>query len=73
MKLDLLTNATVVDDVIRFVEEKSKDKNNNETVQKYEAQIIKKQRFLNIAVLIFHDAKKRIYGPLQLNGICLLD
>ena len=26
MKLDLLTNATVVDDAIRFVSEKSKDK-----------------------------------------------
>jgi hypothetical protein len=26
MKLDLLTNATVVDDAIRFVEQKSKDK-----------------------------------------------
>jgi hypothetical protein len=26
MKLDLLTNATVVDDAIRFVAEKSKDK-----------------------------------------------
>jgi hypothetical protein len=26
MKLDLITNATVVDDAIRFVEEKSKDK-----------------------------------------------
>jgi hypothetical protein len=28
MKLDLLTNATVVDDAIRFVAEKSKDKDN---------------------------------------------
>jgi hypothetical protein len=28
MKLDLLTNATVVDDAIRFVSEKSKDKEN---------------------------------------------
>jgi hypothetical protein len=28
MKLDLLTNATVVDDAIRFVSEKSKDKVN---------------------------------------------
>jgi hypothetical protein len=27
MKLDLLTNATVVDDAIRFVEEKSIDRN----------------------------------------------
>jgi hypothetical protein len=27
MKLDLLTNATVVDDAIRFVSHKSKDKN----------------------------------------------
>ena len=26
MKLDLLTNATVVDDAIRFVSQKSKDK-----------------------------------------------
>lgn len=26
MKLDLLTNATVVDDAIRFVSEKSKEK-----------------------------------------------
>ena len=26
MKLDLLTNATVVDDAIRFISEKSKDK-----------------------------------------------
>ena len=30
MKLELLTNATVVDDAIRFVHEKSKD---NETFQ----------------------------------------
>jgi hypothetical protein len=29
MKLDLLTNATVVDDAIRFVSEKSKDKPNS--------------------------------------------
>jgi hypothetical protein len=43
--VDLLTNATVVDDVIRFVDEKSKDKNNNETVQKYEGQNNKKTRF----------------------------
>jgi hypothetical protein len=28
MKLDLLTNATVVDDAIRFVSDKSKDKEN---------------------------------------------
>jgi hypothetical protein len=28
MKLDLLTNATVVDDAIRFVSQKSKDKGN---------------------------------------------
>jgi hypothetical protein len=28
MKLDLLTNATVVDDAIRFVSQKSKDKEN---------------------------------------------
>jgi hypothetical protein len=28
MKLDLLTNATVVDDAIRFVSQKSKDKDN---------------------------------------------
>jgi hypothetical protein len=34
MKLDLLTNATVVDDAIRFVVEKSKD---NETVQENES------------------------------------
>ncbi len=27
MKLDLLTNATVIDDAIRFVSHKSKDKN----------------------------------------------
>ena len=27
MKLDLLTNATVVDDAIRFVSEKSNDRN----------------------------------------------
>ena len=30
MKLELLTNATVVDDAIRFVSEKSKDKYENE-------------------------------------------
>ena len=28
MKLDLLTNATVVDDAIRFVSDRSKDKEN---------------------------------------------
>jgi hypothetical protein len=28
MKLDLLTNATVVDDAIRFVSQKSKDEEN---------------------------------------------
>ena len=28
MKLDLITNATVVDDAIRFMTEKSKDKEN---------------------------------------------
>ena len=34
MKLDLLTNATVVDDVIRFVAEKScKLENNNAMIQ----------------------------------------
>jgi hypothetical protein len=27
MKLDLLTNATIVDDAIRFVSEKSNDRN----------------------------------------------
>ncbi len=45
MKLDLLTNATVVEDAIRFVEEKSKDKDNNETVQENEGQIIKNKVF----------------------------
>jgi hypothetical protein len=34
MKLDLLTNATVVDDAIRFVSEKSKDKD-REQVKKF--------------------------------------
>jgi hypothetical protein len=29
MKLDLLTNATVVDDAIRFVSHKSQDKQNH--------------------------------------------
>jgi hypothetical protein len=33
MKLDLLTNATVVDDAIRFVSEKSKDKDKEEQVK----------------------------------------
>jgi hypothetical protein len=33
MKLDLLTNATVVDDAIRFVSEKSKDKEKEEQVK----------------------------------------
>jgi hypothetical protein len=31
MKLDLLTNATVVDDAIRFVSQKSNDKLNSST------------------------------------------
>jgi len=34
MKLDLLTNARVVDDAIRFVSEKSKDKD-TEQVKKF--------------------------------------
>jgi transcriptional regulator len=33
MKLDLLTNATVVDDAIRFVYEKSKDKDKEDQVK----------------------------------------
>jgi hypothetical protein len=33
MKLDLLTNATVVDDAIRFVEEKFRDRSNDEITQ----------------------------------------
>ena len=33
MKLDLLTNATVVDDAIRFVSERSKKTNNNQGLE----------------------------------------
>ena len=70
MKVELLTNATVVDDAIRFQSEYSKQerlksttsyKDNSETVQGNEGQI-KKQDFLNIAVLIFHDTKKGFMG-----------
>jgi hypothetical protein len=32
MKMDLLTNATVVDDAIRFASQKSKDKENLESL-----------------------------------------
>ena len=36
MKMDLLTNATVVDDAIRFVSRKSKDKDQQEKQQEEE-------------------------------------
>jgi predicted transcriptional regulator len=37
MKLDLLTNATVVDDAIRFVEANSRDRRNDDTAQENES------------------------------------
>ena len=38
MKLDLLTNATVVDDAIRFVKENSRDRRNDgDITQQYES------------------------------------
>ena len=37
MKLDSLTNATVVDDAIRFVEANSRDRRNDETAQESES------------------------------------
>jgi hypothetical protein len=42
MKLDLLTNATVVDDAIRFVTERSKETDNNLGLQenKMQAEVI---------------------------------
>jgi hypothetical protein len=38
MKLDLLTNATVVDDAIRFVSERSKEIDKNQCIQENEMQ-----------------------------------
>jgi hypothetical protein len=37
MKLDLLTNATVVDDAIRFVERKSSDRHDNDKMESNDA------------------------------------
>jgi hypothetical protein len=39
MKMDLLTNATVVDDAIRFVSQKSKEKLSDHSKQDYEEQV----------------------------------
>jgi hypothetical protein len=45
MKLDLLTNATVVDDAIRFVSHKSKDKDQLEKQQEETGEITTNQVF----------------------------
>jgi hypothetical protein len=42
MKLDLLTNATVVEDAIRFVSDKSKDKESFEDNEVVEQKMINK-------------------------------
>ncbi|MFL6435425.1 MAG: hypothetical protein ACJ71O_17025 [Nitrososphaeraceae archaeon] len=40
MKLDLLTNATVVDDAIRFVADKSKDKEKMESSDSNDKELV---------------------------------